>query len=246
MGGRGELGPSTGRGVRCGGQGGGSRRGTRLRTVLPKPLRATRWTPARRSVTTHGVQPRFGVRVAQRTRSGAEEEMPELRVLRASTVARSCFSARPCARVRTRTRAHTCMRGRTRAVCACARTRCTVWERGGDVSAAAPRSAHVTQAGPAPVSGVAAPHVAARFPSLAGRPGGRAQTAASGRSGRSAFRLRYLLALCLANHSNVRSQETPTLGPNSARAGWLSLEPHSERRVDAEAGHKPARVVLTA
>lgn len=163
MGGRGELGPSTGRGVRRRGQGGGSRRGTRLRTVLPKPLRATRWIPARRSVTTHGVQPRFGVRVAQRTRSGAEEEMPELRVLRASTVARSCFSARPCA--------HACMRGRTCAVCACARTRCTVWERGGDVSAAAPRSAHVTQAGPAPVSGVAAPHVAARFPNL---PGGRA------------------------------------------------------------------------
>lgn len=42
--------------------------------------------------------------------------------------------------------------------------------------AAAPRSAHDTQAGPAPVSGMAAPHVAARFPSLAGRPGGRAQT----------------------------------------------------------------------
>lgn len=113
MGGRGELGPSTGRGVRRGGQGGGSRRGTRLRTVLPKPLRATRWTPARRSVTTHGVQPRFGVRVAQRTRSGAEEEMPELRVPRASTVARSCFSARPCAHAHTHTRAVS-VRARTR------------------------------------------------------------------------------------------------------------------------------------
>lgn len=117
MGGRGELGPSTGRGVRCGGQGGGSRRGTRLRTVLPKPLRATRWTPARRSVTTHGVQPRFGVRVAQRTRSGAEEEMPELRVPRASTVARSCFSARPCAHAHTRAHMHAGTHARS--VCMC-------------------------------------------------------------------------------------------------------------------------------
>lgn len=123
MGGRGELGPSTGRGVRRGGQGGGSRRGTRLRTVLPKPLRATRWTPARRSVTTHGVQPRFGVRVAQRTRSGAEEEMPALRVLRRARLREAVFR-HVCARTRTCTRAHTCMRGRTRAVSVRARTRC--------------------------------------------------------------------------------------------------------------------------
>lgn len=93
--------------------------------MLPKPLRATRWTPARQSVTTHGVQPCFGVRVAQRTRSGAEEEMPALRVLRRARLREAVFRhVRARTRTRTCTRAHTCMRGRTRAVSVRARTRC--------------------------------------------------------------------------------------------------------------------------